>query len=448
MSALAAAVGIRRLGLGARPGELAALGPRPAAALRAQLDGADSAPPRPGAAARLRQYAESRADQRAAGAAKNTVPREIYEEEVLARTLQRLRSPQPFRERWVAFWSNVFTVSVSNRRVLPLAAAFEHEVVRPRVVAPFRALLRAAVRHPAMILYLDNQRSVGPRSALGRRPDERGLNENLAREVLELHTLGVDGGYTQADVRALACLLTGWSVEERPSPVGDGFVYRPEAHEPGLQQLLGHELSGRSGGLAAGEAALDLLAAHPSTARHLSRRLARHFLHPEPPEALVAELAAAFTRSDGDLGVMATVILDRPEAWAPAPDRVSAPEDWLIAAGRAIELDRALTGDPRLQKALLRGLRALGQAPWAAPSPAGWAEEGEAWSGAEGLLRRVELTEGVVARAAPIEVDPLSRARAVLGPRLQPRTAEAIASAPDPATAWALLLLAPELVRR
>ena len=145
---------------------------------------------------------------------------------------------------------------------------------------------------------------------------------------------------------------------------------------------------------------------------------------------------------------MATVILDRPEAWAPAPDRVSAPEDWLIAAGRAIELDRALTGDPRLQKALLRGLRALGQAPWAAPSPAGWAEEGEAWSGAEGLLRRVELTEGVVARALPIEVDPLSRARAVLGPRLQPRTAEAIASAPDPATAWALLLLAPELVRR
>ena len=440
---MAVAAGLRRLGLGARPGEREALGDAPAARLRAQLDGPDSAPVRPGAGARLAQVAAARA---ATPDAKSTLPRQIYEEEAHARMLQRLRSPQPFRERWVAFWSNVLTVSVTNRRVLPLAGAFEHEVVRPRVTATFTDLLVAAVQHPAMLLYLDNQRSVGPRSAAGRAGG--GLNENLAREVLELHTLGVDGGYGQADVGALARLLTGWSVNERPPPGADGFMFRADAHEPGVQHLLGVPLTARGGAQGAGVRALQMLAAHPSTARHLSRRLAAHFIDPEPAPGLVSDLAAAFSRSGGDLGVMATVLLDRPEAWSSTSSRVSAPDDWFTAAGRAIGLDLAWAADPRIEGLALRGLRALGQAPWSAPSPAGWSDEGAPWGGSAGLMQRIELAERIVHRGAPPDVDPLTRAADVWGPRLSARTAAAIGDAPDLATAWCMVLLSPEMIRR
>src|SRR6185503_17138370 len=232
-----------------------------------------------------------------------------------------------FRERLVHFWTNHFAVSADKPQVLALAGALENEAIRPHVAGRFADLLAAVEAHPAMILYLDNQASIGPNSQLAQRRGRRtpgegrkfGINENLAREILELHTLGVDGGYTQHDVTTFAQALTGWSIgtdRVRKGGTPGKFEFHEAAHEPGTRTILGTRY-GQSG-VAQPRAVLADLAKHPATAHHIAVKLARHFIADEPLRDDVARLAKAFRDSDGDLPTLYRALLDTPAAWATA----------------------------------------------------------------------------------------------------------------------------------
>ena len=235
--------------------------------------------------------------------------------DALARFQRAARAEVGFAERLVHFWSNHFCISAAKGPLVRVAAGcFEREAIRPHVLGRFGAMLQAVESHPAMLAYLDNALSFGPNSPAGRNRN-RGLNENLAREILELHTLGVDGGYTQADVTALARIITGWTFSGREGRLGEPgtFVFFPNGHEPGDHTLLGKAYA--AGGVKQGEAALADLARRPATARHIAGKLARHFVADEPPPSLVDRLAKVFRETDGDLKAVAIALVDSDEAW-------------------------------------------------------------------------------------------------------------------------------------
>ena len=254
--------------------------------------------------------------------------RDHYLNMVAARTSAALTAPAPFVERLVHFWANHFAVSADKLPVIGLSGLLEFEAIRPHVLGRFRDMLVAVEQHPAMLLYLDQAQSIGPNSRGGRLAarfarQRRGLNENLAREVLELHTLGVDGGYGQADVTELARALTGWTVSGLArgparrligsSGAPGSFLFAGAIHEPGTRTLLSRTY--RQEGEAQARAILDDLAAHPATARHLATKLARHFAGDEPPPAMVERLSRAYQDSGGDLPTVYRAIIDSPEAW-------------------------------------------------------------------------------------------------------------------------------------
>ncbi len=365
--------------------------------------------------------------------------RDLYLREAGARIQAMANTDQPFRERLVAFWGNHFTVSIQRPVVAGLVGSFEREAIRPHVTGRFEDMLRAAARHPAMLLYLDNADSIGPNSRAGQR-SRRGLNENLAREVLELHTLGVEGGYSQDDVRAFAAILTGWSI---PGPrdadtVTDGFVFRPAAHEPGDKSLLGSRYP--EAGEAEGVAALAALARHPATARRLATKLARHFIADQPPAAAVARLERVFRDSGGDLGQVARALVDSPEAWAEPLAKIKTPQELVVSTLRATG-----TGSP--PERVVGQLRQLGQMPFAAPSPAGWPDDAGHWIGPESMMQRIEWCALAGHWLAPM-VRPANLLETALGPVARPETRQAVLQAPSVAEAVALLLASPEFQRR
>jgi uncharacterized protein (DUF1800 family) len=302
-----------------------------------------------------------------------------------------------------------------------------------------------------MLLYLDQAQSIGPDSRLGtaarNRPNLRrkpGLNENLGREILELHTLGV-GNYTQADVQELARALTGFSVGgfvRRPigieAPDGQ-FVFQPGWHAPGTRTLLGRSYPQQ--GEAQARAMLADLAVHPATARHLATRLARHFVADDPPPALVDRLATAHVASGGDLMALYRVLVAAPESWATPLPKFKTPWDWTISALRAT----GTTSVPDLR--LAAALDALGQPVWRPGSPAGWDDTAAAWAAPDALLRRVE-TAARIASAAGSRIDARALAPQLLPGVLTPATAQAIARADSPQQGLALLLASPEFLRR
>ena len=430
MSHADAALAISRFGMGPAIGELNAVGADPRGWVAAQLVRPDAAPGLDrfptGAAQLLRTLAARREKD---PEAKKALRRD-YLAEAGARTRSAAFTTTPARERLVRFWSNHFTVSVQRPVVLPLAGAFEREAIRPHVTGRFVDLLRAVVRHPAMLLYLDNAQSIGPDSPAGLRRG-KGLNENLAREVMELHTLGVDGGYGQTDVEQLARVLTGWSVDHESG----GFRFAPRLHEPGAKTVLARTF--QDGGEDEGERALEMLARHPATARMVATKLARHYVADDPPAELVAALARRFQDSDGDLGLVMRELLGRDECWAQPLAKLRSPDDLLAAVLRAFPAlaeadDRALVG----------GLRVMGQAPWTAPSPAGWPDRAEAWAAPEEMMLRLEWArrtahglarQGITAGAAP----PLSVA-----------TRQVVDGADNAGDAMFLLLAAREFQRR
>ena len=380
--------------------------------------------------------------------------RENYLAMVGARTNAALVAPAPFLERMVHFWANHFAVSADKLTTIGLAGLLEFEAVRPHVLGKFRDMLVAVEQHPAMLLYLDQAQSIGPDSQAGRLAarfarQRRGLNENLAREILELHTLGVNSGYSQADVTDFARILTGWTVDGltrgplRRMIGGAGrpgdFHFADFMHEPGVHNVAGRRYAQE--GVAQGLAVLNDLAADPRTARHLATKLARHFAGDDPPPAMVARLAEAWQRSDGDLPTVYRAILGSPEAWSAATPKFRSPWDWSVAALRAV-------GSRHVEPQPAAGLlNQLGQPVWRPGSPAGYDDIAPSWAGPDALLRRVEAAERIASRTGG-QIDARRLAPRLFPAALGEATAQAIARAESPGQGLALLLVAPEMLRR
>ncbi len=374
-----------------------------------------------------------------------------YAAGVEARFQTGVASERPFFERLSRFWANHFTVSAAKADIIALTPLFERDVVRAHVCGRFEDMLLASCHHPAMLIYLDNYLSIGPRSFLAGHPGflppylrerMKGLNENLGREILELHTLGVRSGYTQADVTTLSKIITGWSVHgprDMP-PGGPVFHFINAAHEPGAQTLLGriYEAQGEEQGVSA----LTDLARHPATARHLATKLARSFIADDPPPAAVDRIAAAFQRSGGDLVQTATALVESPEAWTPRPAKIKPPEDYLLSTVRA------LGGPPLSGLQLIALLDRMGQRPFWAPGPDGWPDVEDSWIGADAVWKRVEWASTLAGGYAAANIDPARIADAALGPQLGETTRQAIRGADSPAQGLALFLVSAEFQRR
>ena len=284
--------------------------------------------------------------------------RDDYAAAVGARITAALISPTPFAERLTHFWANHFAVSADKLQVIGLSGLLEFEAIRPNLMGKFGDMLDAVERHPAMLLYLDQAQSVGPNSMAGRfaasrpRPNGQklGLNENLAREIMELHTLGVRTGYTQADVTEFARALTGWTVRGIGRGPGarltgtDGtpgeFVFAERIHEPGERTIVGRKYA--EGGERQAQAVLDALAVSPATAEHVATKLARHFAGDTPPPALVARLKASFLKTGGDLPSLYRVLIDSPECWVAGPVKFKSPWEWTVSTGRALGMKQML----------------------------------------------------------------------------------------------------------
>jgi uncharacterized protein (DUF1800 family) len=360
--------------------------------------------------------------------------RETYLEEMQARCLVSTRTDQPFRERLVRFWSNHLSVSTTRGEVRALAGAYEREAIRPWVCGRYEEMLLASARHPAMLVYLDNVRSMGPHSAVGARR-RKGLNENYARELLELHTLGVRGGYTQRDIESLASILTGWGMERREGMDG-AFHFESARHEPGTKTVLGSRY--REGEASGREVIVDL-ARHPQTATFLATKLARHFIADDPPPEAVARLAAAYRSSHGDLGAVAEALVECPEAWEPTRRKLKSPVELVVSTARALGYDDS-------GQQLLKSVQYLGQVPFGAPSPQGWPDRAEDWLGPEAVLTRVEWAQKVGGESVDRVADPLAWGAEILG-ELSPETRSAVTQVSS-GEALAMVLASPEFQRR
>jgi uncharacterized protein (DUF1800 family) len=466
---LTSAIAANRFGLGGRPGELASIGSSGPDWLRAQLDG-----PAPeiaddglqSSASILAQVYELRQTIRAARAsggggatdsaaaigALKKLPqliRPIYVAEAGARFRESVSTDRPFVERLTQFWANHFAVSVDKNELAALAGSYEREAIRPYVLGNFSDMLLATERHPAMLLYLDNQMSMGPDSRAAwniarRNPDRKtGINENLARETMELHTVGVDGGYTQTDVTAFSEVLTGWSIAGpdgwRTGAEPGTFLFREAMHEPGSKVVMGKRYPDKGYGQCV--AVLRDLAARPATAHFIATKLARHFIADDPPESAVQRVAQAFSQSGGDLPTVYKALIDSPEAWRQPVAKYKSPSDYIVSAFRGLELP------VKMEKPPVGLFQQLGQRIWAPGSPAGWPDRSADWDGASGLLKRIEWADAVGQRVGPRR-NAMELAPQLLGDVLSGATREAIARAESAAPALALMLAAPEFMRR
>ena len=454
MSALA--IALNRFGLGARADEPTPQDPQ--RWLLAQLDRYETLPSAWQTAARTSTLVEAwlsqqRAVRQAPEGRRSGIRqaylregRDAYVTAVGARTDSALRSPTPFVERLVHFWSNHFAVSVDKLLIVGLAGAFEADAIRPHVLGRFEDLLLAAVSHPAMLLYLDQAQSVGPRSLAGLRASDRlqrprGLNENLAREILELHTLGVRSGYAQDDVTEFARALTGWTLpsDDTSGPVSTSYRFASALHEPGTRTVLGRRYPDE--GERQARAIIRDLVAAASTARHIARKLARHFVADDPPAALVQRLADRFELSGGDLPSVYRELITSPEAWRTPGAKFKSPWEWAVSGLRALGRQDL----PPQQAVNL--MNQLGQPVWRPRSPAGYDDESAAWAAPDALLRRVEAAQRLATQAGST-VDARVLAPQVLPGALGEDTAGAIARAESARTALSLLLVSPEFLRR
>ena len=365
----------------------------------------------------------------------------LFRAEAMARVQRAVYAPVGFVERLVHFWSNHFCVSAAKGGfVRACAGSFEREAIRPHVLGRFADMLTAVESHPAMLFYLDNAQSFGPSSPAGQR-NRRGLNENLAREILELHTLGVDGGYTQDDVTELARIITGWTFARRDGRIGEPgtFVFFTMAHEPGAHTVLGKTYP--AGGVEQGEAVLADLARNPATARHIATKIARHFVADEPPASLVDRLAKVFRDSDGDLKALSTALIDADEAWSVALAKMRTPEEFLLASMRAI--DRV----PEDPGAVLGPLYAMGMPLWQPPGPNGWPDTEAAWASPEGMKLRLDVAAAIAGRVKDL-INPSELLDAVAGEAASAETRKAVARAESRQQGLGLLLMSPEFQRR
>lgn len=483
MDAARVATAANRFGLGAKPGDIASAPAdarnslmaqlRPAALASSDFDGL------PGSVEYLRseyQYRQARRQKKKssdgtdedvaqkprrrrmlrmsqnedAGVSSQGMRRTLRQQqlaEVTARYRHAAQTDTPFVERLVRFWSNHFAVSVDKGAARLYAAPMEREAIRPNVLGKFSDLLMAVETHPAMLRYLDNNASVGDDSMVAQRFVRRdkgkklGLNENLAREILELHTLGADSGYTQTDVTEFARAITGWGtprpVELQRDSSTSAFAFHAAAHEPGTRNVLGKRYA--EDGMAQGRAILSDLSRSPATAKHLSTKLARHFVSDAPPPALVERMARAYLAHDGDLSALYREMIESPEAWSAGARKLKTPDDFVVSAMRAGGMD--LAAQPQ---ALLQLLERLGQPVFTPRSPAGFPDTAADWGGADALWKRVQAAGALADRVPPERGTPLSLARASLGDAaVSGDFAKALQRAGSPKDGFALLFASP-----
>jgi uncharacterized protein (DUF1800 family) len=361
--------------------------------------------------------------------------RQNFLKEVKARLDAAFEADIGFAERLVWFWSNHFCVSTET--VYNMAAGYEREAIRPHVLGRFGDMLLAAEGHPAMLIYLTNVASMGANSIAGINRT-LGLNENLAREILELHTLGVRTVYDQDDVIRFANVLTGWTIiPVAGDPVrGNEFVFNPRMHEPGPQRVLGKFYPDT--GVEQARAVLADLARHPATATHVATKLARYFCADDPPPALVERLARTFRDTEGDLKEMAKTLVTSDETWAPARDKLKRPCEWVVSIARAT----GLRSDPQR---FTRGQLLMGEPLWRPSAPQGFADNEGTWIDGMGL--RLDVANSVAERVAD-KVDPRDVLDTALGPLASPETHQAVARAESRQQALALVFMSPEFQRR
>jgi uncharacterized protein (DUF1800 family) len=364
-----------------------------------------------------------------------------FRAEALARLQRGIIADCGFAERLVVFWSNHFCISANKGPLARMwAGSFEREAIRPHVLGRFGDMLKAVEQHPAMLFFLDNQQSLGPDSRAGVNRN-RGLNENLAREIMELHTLGVGGGYSQDDVTSLARIITGWTFAGRQGQLGTPgtFVFNANAHQPGAQRVMGKIYE--ANGVAQGEAALADIARHPSTAKFVATKFARHFVADEPPPALVARLQDAFIKSDGDLKAMATVLVDSDEVWRAPLTKMRSPYEFLVAGGRL------LARNPEDPGRYVNSLNVLGQPLWSPAGPNGFPDTNAAWAAPEGMKLRLDISAQIASGLAD-RIDPRDLLELVAADAASPETRRTIERAESRQQALALLLMSPEFQRR
>jgi uncharacterized protein (DUF1800 family) len=418
--------------------------------------------------------------------------RQVFTDLAQQKILRAAYSERQLNEVLVDFWFNHFNVFAGKGLTRNYLTEYEREAIRPHVLGKFRDLLGATAKSPAMLFYLDNWQSAAPEGARTAAPNNRhrinppnsrrfarpgqigtvprqrtvadlppdaqnrkprGLNENYARELMELHTLGVDGGYTQKDVQEVARAFTGWTIANPRQ--GGGFVFEPRMHDDGEKVVLGHRIKA-GGGQHDGEEVLDILASHPSTARFIATKLARRFVSDEPPPPLIDRAAERFRETKGDLREVVRTIVTAREFFAPAAYRakVKTPFEFVASAVRATETDSVNA------MALVQTMRELGMPPYQCQPPTGYADKAEAWVNTGALLNRmnfaVALTEG---RVRGVRTSPAGRGESpeaardeivdhVLAGDLSASTRETVAKASRPTQAVALLLGSPEFQRR
>ena len=474
-----AALALHRFGMGPRPGSIAAIEADPRGALLAELERppaelvAASALPSSAQAFRtvsdanarrqaktilasraqkeaakqqmadapamMTESGEKDARAMAAKAAAEAVPdpgRQIYLEEARIRTEAAFGAEIGFVERLVWFWSNHFCISAD--KIQSMSGAYEREAIRPHVLGRFSDMLLAAEGHPAMLFYLDNLGSMGPNSIAGINRT-RGLNENLAREIMELHTLGVRSGYSQDDVMAFARVLTGWTLVQPDGSPGHGgeFTFNPRLHEPGEQKIMGKVYADE--GVEQGRAVLKDLAKHPATATHVATKLARHFVADEPPAALVERMAKVFLDTDGNLREVAKAMVLADESWTQPPNKLKRPSEWVIGMVRA-------TGGTQTDPERFTGGQALlGEPLWRPPSPKGFPDDEASWI--DGTGRRLDIANNFAERVSD-RVDPQDVIETVLGSTVSTEVRQAVGRADSRQQALALLFMSAEFQRR
>ena len=471
-----AALALNRFGLGPRAGSIAAIAQDPRGALLAELDrpGASliDAKALPTSAQAFRTVFDANSERQArqivatrqqkelekqrgasmnmakpmeqgstdagAPAAATVVPdpgRRIYLDEAQVRIDRALAAEIGFVDRLVWFWSNHFCISAD--KIQSMSGAYEREAIRPHVLGRFRDMLQAVEAHPAMLFYLDNSASIGPNSIAGINRT-RGLNENLAREILELHTLGVRTGYTQADVLTFANAITGWTlipVDNDPDHGGE-FTFNRRLHEPGPKTIM--DKAYPDSGIEQGRAVLDDLAMHPSTATHIAAKLVRHFIADDLPQTLTERLSKAFLDTGGDLKGIAKVLVNSEEAWDMPRSKLKRPSEWVISMVRA-------AGTPADAARFTGGQAILGEPLWRPAAPNGYADDEASWIDGMGL--RLDIANSY-AEAVSARVDPRYVMDTVMASTVSPQTRQSVTRAETRSQALALLFMSSDIQRR
>ena len=361
---------------------------------------------------------------------------QIFLAEARAHLDAALTADLGYVERLVWFWSNHFCVAAGA--VPAICGAYEREAIRPNVLTRFSDMLLAVESHPAMLNYLSNATSIGPNSVAGLNR-RRGLNENLGREILELHTLGVRTGYTQDDVTRFAYVLTGWTIIQIANDPEHGgeFVFNSRMHEPGPQTVFGKTYP--PDGVEQGRAVLTDLARHPATAEHVALKLARHFVADQPPPALTDRLMKSFRDTEGDLKELAKTLVTSPEAWEAPPTKLKRPAEWIVASLRAAEVV------PDDIRRINQAQVLLGEPLWNPSAPTGFSDDNAAWL--DGVAQRIDIANSFAQRQSP-DIDAAAIAERALGPLASAETWRSMAGAASGQQALVVLLMAPEFQRR